>query len=306
MRGDGRGASAARVFFLAQGVVGAAWWAALPLVSDETLGAAARVPAVAVGMLLLSAVSVCAGLRVPGAAWVSAVGMAGVGVGFGVFATITGTAGWGAVLTLVGAAGSAAALIVDRAGRVPVERLLVGPFRFRPTRMVGRAKVLGASGLQILVFSAALLVGVPAALAVLEDRWGLRLEVPMPVRAAGLVVFAAAALVSVWSVVSMSVEGRGTPVPSAMPHRLVTAGPYGIVRNPMAVGGIGQAMGVGLVAGSWMVLVYALAGAVFWHTLIRPAEEADLETRFGEQFRAYRAQVACWVPRWRRRGPLQS
>jgi len=30
---------------------------------------------------------------------------------------------------------------------------------------------------------------------------------------------------------------------------------------------------------------------------IRPHEERDLELRFGDAFRAYCAEVRCWVPR---------
>jgi len=34
-----------------------------------------------------------------------------------------------------------------------------------------------------------------------------------------------------------------------------------------------------------------------WNTLIRPAEEADLQARFGAEFTAYQENVPCWVPR---------
>lgn len=74
-------------------------------------------------------------------------------------------------------------------------------------------------------------------------------------------------------------------------------GPYRFVRNPMAVAGIVQAIGVGLLASSWLTLLYAVCGIAYWHALVRPFEEADLEARFGERFRAYRNRVGTWVPR---------
>lgn len=66
-----------------------------------------------------------------------------------------------------------------------------------------------------------------------------------------------------------------------------------------AVAGIGQGIAVGLLGQSWLVIAYALAGAVLWHLLVRPEEEGDLAARFGADYARYRAQVRCWVPRLR-------
>ena len=66
----------------------------------------------------------------------------------------------------------------------------------------------------------------------------------------------------------------------------------------MALAGITQGVAVGLLLSSWMVVVYALAGSIVWNCIVRPLEEADLEHRFGDDFRRYAARVRCWVPRW--------
>ena len=55
-------------------------------------------------------------------------------------------------------------------------------------------------------------------------------------------------------------------------------------------------MAVGLMHGSWLVVVWAFCGGLVWNSLIRPIEERDLEVRFGDTFRAYRDRVSCWVP----------
>jgi hypothetical protein len=96
----------------------------------------------------------------------------------------------------------------------------------------------------------------------------------------------------------MSTLGDGTPLPAAMPNRLVIAGPYRWVRNPMAVAGIVQGAGVGLILESWLVLAYAVAGSLVWNYAIRPLEEYDLSERFGEQFLHYRNTVRCWTPQF--------
>jgi protein-S-isoprenylcysteine O-methyltransferase Ste14 len=43
-------------------------------------------------------------------------------------------------------------------------------------------------------------------------------------------------------------------------------------------------------------VIWALCGSLVWNSLIRPFEEEDLEKRFGDDFRAYRDHVKCWVP----------
>ena len=98
------------------------------------------------------------------------------------------------------------------------------------------------------------------------------------------------------SCVTMALRGKGTPLPAETARELVVTGPYRFIRNPMAVGGLVQTVGVGLAIGSWMVILIAVAGALVWNHLIRPTEEADLAERFGDPYRRYAESVRCWVP----------
>lgn len=154
----------------------------------------------------------------------------------------------------------------------------------------------------MLVFWGLFLVVLPRLISWGEDRWRLRLDLPTWVHLGGLILLVAASALGVWSATSMATRGDGTPLPSATASRLVTAGPYRLVRNPMAVAGIAQAVGVGLMLGSWLVVLYELAGSLLWNWVVRPLEEADLEARFGAEFVAYQRRVACWVPRVSARG----
>ena len=218
------------------------------------------------------------------------------------FATVTTAAGWGALLMLGAACGSFGALVLVERDRVPAEWLLVGPFRFRPAAPSPRGRLMLVTALQAGAFWALFLGAFPLLIAAVESRW--RLRVPVPVdgnRGARAVVGVALLLIAtslgVWSALSMSARGQGTPLPSSMPRCLVVAGPHRLVRNPMAVAGIVQGVAVGLLLGSWLVVAYALCGSLAWNSLIRPLEEDDLEQRFGEEFVAYRARVRCWIPR---------
>jgi protein-S-isoprenylcysteine O-methyltransferase Ste14 len=260
------GRRAGRGYFALQATAGATWWAAVFTVDSvrtATLGGLDPVLVAALDLPLFVAASALAAFGLRWAVWTATGWTILVTACMVVYATVTQLAGWGAVFMLAATAGSAAAALLVLLGRIPGEQLLIGPFAFRTARTAGTAGHLAKTGV-------------------------------------GLMLLAAASALGVWSAVSMSSRGQGTPLPSAMPARLVIAGPYRFVRNPMAVAGIAQGVAVGLVLGSWLVVLYALAGSLVWNWVIRPLEEQDLEHRFGDEFRTYRRRVACWVTRVRR------
>jgi len=115
----------------------------------------------------------------------------------------------------------------------------------------------------------------------------------------GIAVFVPISLVGFYSAMLFAVRGRGTPFPLDTAIELVILGPYRYIRNPMAVAGIGQGIGVGLYLNSPATLVYSLCGAFAWHYIARPWEEADLVRRFGKSYENYRQAVPLWRPRLR-------
>jgi protein-S-isoprenylcysteine O-methyltransferase Ste14 len=149
----------------------------------------------------------------------------------------------------------------------------------------------------MVLFWGFFLMVVPVVISWLEQRWLMSLVLPPLAGVAGMGILVLASLLGVASALTMSSRGAGTPLPSAMPNHLVIAGPYRWVRNPMAVAGITQGVAVGLVLGSWLVIAYSMIGSLLWNYAVRPLEEADLEERFGAEFRQYRDAVRCWIPR---------
>jgi len=290
-----------RIYFGVQAVAGAGWWVAVafsPFVREATLGgldpvavALADVPLFVVGSALAAA-----GIR--WAAWVATGWTLLVAVALAVYATVTTEAGWG-VLLMAGAAGaSAVALTLVVVGRIPTAWIASGPFAFRPALPRSTAVPHVVSTLaQIVVFWGFFLAVVPVVVVFLERRWQVGIPFPAVVPWIGAAVFVLACALGLWSAYTMSVLGRGTPLPSAMANTLVVAGAYRVIRNPMAVSGLVQGAAVGLVLSSWLVVVYALLGSLLWNYAVRPLEEADLEKRFGDSYRAYRDAVSCWVPR---------
>jgi len=90
--------------------------------------------------------------------------------------------------------------------------------------------------------------------------------------------------------------GKGTPLPLESTRRFVVLGPYRFVRNPMALLGIGQGVCVGLLLRSPAATAFSFVGAVAWHLLARPWEEADLRERFGADYEDYCQRVHNWIP----------
>lgn len=288
-----------RWYFALQAAAGAAWWITVftwDPVRRATLGGLDPVLVAALDAPLFV---IASGIAAFGARWAARVATGWtvlVSVGMALYATATGLAGWGALLMLAAATGSVGALLLVEIGRIPTELLLTGPFRITESRGRRTSGHVLLTGAQIVVFWGVALAVVPLAISWAEHRWGLSLAVPAWVGVVGWVLLAAASALGIWSAVAMSTRGEGTPLPIATARRMVIAGPYRWVRNPMAVAGITQGVAVGLVLGSWMVVAYALCGSLLWNWGVRPHEEADLEARFGAEFVAYRDTVRCWVP----------
>ncbi|WP_300266746.1 isoprenylcysteine carboxylmethyltransferase family protein [Microbacterium sp.] len=294
------GARAGRVYFAFQAVAAALWWVGV-FASDSirtlTLGGLDPVLIAIVDIPLFVVASALIAFGVRRLAWVVAPWAAVVTSGMAIYATLSGEAGWGVLVMAAATAGSVAAGLVVRLGRLPVGWILFGPFRITVAPIAQARTHVVRTGVQVFVFWGLFLVVFPAVIVILEQRWALHVAFPIAVRWAGLVVLIAASALGIWSAIAMSTRGAGTPLPSATARTLVIAGPYRFVRNPMALAGIAQGAAVGLMAGSWLVVTYALCGSLVWNGVVRPLEERDLVARFGPAYADYARRVRCWLPR---------
>lgn len=89
-----------------------------------------------------------------------------------------------------------------------------------------------------------------------------------------------------WSLAARVLEG----------HKLITSGPYSVVRNPIYTGMFGMLLATGLAISHWVglligVIVFAIGTAVRVHS-----EEKLLRGAFGEEFEAYARKVPAVVP----------
>src|SRR5687767_11507283 len=113
---------------------------------------------------------------------------------------------------------------------------------------------------------------------------------------AGLVIGAIGAFVAVWCIATFVTVGRGTPMPLDPPRRLVDAGPYRLVRNPMYIGAGLALMGAALFYESWALLGYCAAFAIVMHLFVVRYEEPTLRASFGDDYVRYCQRVRRWWP----------
>ena len=148
----------------------------------------------------------------------------------------------------------------------------------------------------------------PLTIFTLEHRLGIpSIHFDFPGRRVfAVILFSCFGSLGVWCGVIMAARGLGTPLPSYCPQRLIILGPYRYVRNPMAMSSFIQGFCVAIWLNSALAAAYVFTGVLIWNFLARPWEEADLESRFGEPFLAYRRAVRCWWPRLRPYEPSQA
>jgi protein-S-isoprenylcysteine O-methyltransferase Ste14 len=120
-----------------------------------------------------------------------------------------------------------------------------------------------------------------------------------PLVAAGVALIALGLVLVTWTITLFARIGRGTLAPWDPTSRLVVAGPYRHVRNPMISGVLAVVLGEAALFGSVALLVWF--GAVFLlNAVYFPlVEEPGLRRRFGGDYDAYSANVPRWLPRLR-------
>jgi protein-S-isoprenylcysteine O-methyltransferase Ste14 len=112
-----------------------------------------------------------------------------------------------------------------------------------------------------------------------------------------MIIGAIGAALAVWCIGTFIVIGRGTPAVFDPPRRLVSAGPYSVVRNPMYIGAALALAGAALFYGSWPLLWYCFGFALITHLFVVFYEEPTLRRTFGDAYDRYCRRVHRWWPK---------
>ena len=132
---------------------------------------------------------------------------------------------------------------------------------------------------------------------VLDRVWpidlGVVLSAPIRYGIGGLVVTCALTLAS-WAIVHFRRSGQNEK-PWTPTTAIVGSGPYRFTRNPMYLGMVLLCVGAAiLLASEWILALTPVCALALYLFAIRP-EEAYLESKFGEGYRAYKRRVRRWL-----------
>ncbi len=114
-------------------------------------------------------------------------------------------------------------------------------------------------------------------------------QIPIALRAAGIFIFAAGLFILFWGSYALR---KAVFVPG---NKLLTKGPFAVVRHPMYLGGITGAFGLALFAGSLFAMVYSFILALVL-SRIAEAEEENLIAKFGKEYEEYKRKVPKLLP----------
>ena len=115
----------------------------------------------------------------------------------------------------------------------------------------------------------------------------------MPESVRSLLAAAGAAL-AVTCVLVFATLGKGTPAPFDPPRRLVTRGPYALVRNPMYVGAWLALAGAALYFESLELVLFDGLFVAATVAFVLLYEEPTLRSLFGNEYDRYCATVGRW------------
>lgn len=83
--------------------------------------------------------------------------------------------------------------------------------------------------------------------------------------------------------------------PARRPPALVTAGPYRFTRNPIYIGFVLVYFGLSIVLTSVWILLLLFPVLLILQRGVVQREEAYLERKFGDAYRAYAERVPRWL-----------
>ncbi len=111
----------------------------------------------------------------------------------------------------------------------------------------------------------------------------------------GLILIGLGEGLRLWAVAVIGKESRTRGSGAA---RLVTSGPYAVVRNPLYLGNLLLTVGATCLAELlWMIPVVIVLYAIQYVPIVH-WEESILAARFGPTYAEYCGRVGRWLPRW--------
>ena len=111
-------------------------------------------------------------------------------------------------------------------------------------------------------------------------------------------LFSLGTALAFWSGFKLIHRGNGTPFPLDPTRRLVTSGPYRVVRNPQGIALMLLTCGEALVLDAPLLWLLPLLAGLFLIGVAEPFEDWEMQRRFGRRYARYCSRVRRWLPRY--------
>jgi protein-S-isoprenylcysteine O-methyltransferase Ste14 len=142
-----------------------------------------------------------------------------------------------------------------------------------------------------------LLFGVAIIKAIQTSSSWQGLIIPIP-RSLGIILVYITGTIMLLTVVNLAIQGLGAPFAIALSRRLAKNWLYARTRNPMVLATFAWLVAIGLWLQSTLFVVWVLVLVVPVEiTVLKVYEERELEIRFGQAYRDYKAKTSFLWPR---------
>jgi len=107
------------------------------------------------------------------------------------------------------------------------------------------------------------------------------------------------ALLALLCTIYMFFFGKGSPLVTSPPKKLVISGIFAYIRHPMMWSLLVVILGEAIFFGSYLILVWLVAWARIGHLIVVKYEEPQMEHRFGAEYKEYCSKVPRWIPKFK-------
>jgi protein-S-isoprenylcysteine O-methyltransferase Ste14 len=158
----------------------------------------------------------------------------------------------------------------------------------------GLSKIFKRLGL--LTYITPLITWLPLVYIIYQNRIFLlqfKIDLPVTLNIIGILLFVIGTLLHIWTGLLLGLWGLvGLPeISSRIKGKLITEGPFSVVRHPTYLAHTLMFSGVFLITGVITVAIITLLDFLIINVLIIPLEEKELSARFGEDYKIYKKEV---------------
>ncbi len=118
------------------------------------------------------------------------------------------------------------------------------------------------------------------------------------VETVGLIIIWCGAALAIWCTILMFLFGKGTPLVTSSPQKIMNRNIYSYIRHPMMWALLIVVLGEALMYGQIILFVWLIAMSRIIYLIVVNYEEPQLERRFGESWEIYCQEVPRWFPRF--------